>query len=152
MQAISEQNKKKERDEKIRPVEDFADSIFSECLPTKRLSDQSKKKDKERGKDEFLYMEDTSLSKDETTPISTKKRSPQMYHRSLSTTVIEPNRNLVSLPPVRRDPRTQDQASTKRDVKQPNNQGTSNLNKIFLFICGIVFNLELCCFSNYICE
>lgn len=125
---IPDQNKKKERDDKIRPVEDFADSIFSECLPGKRYSEPTKKKDKDRGKDEFLYTADIPLSKDETSPIATKKRSPQMYHRSLSTTVIEPNRNLVSLPPVRRDPRTQDQVSIKKDVKQPNNQGTFEYN------------------------
>ncbi|XP_077291257.1 unconventional myosin-IXa-like isoform X3 [Arctopsyche grandis] len=95
-------------------VEDYTDNIFTECLPSKRFSDQSKKKDKDRSREEFLNLEEVPIG-DDVAPSGKKRASPQMYHRSLSTTVLDPSgRNLVSLPPIRRDPRTQDQSSVKR--------------------------------------
>lgn len=63
-----------------------------------------------------------------------RKNSPQMYHRSLSTTVIEPleTRGLVSLPPVRRDPRIQEPSSSQRDF-QHSLPGMCTV-KIFYFV------------------
>ncbi|XP_045501467.1 unconventional myosin-IXAa-like isoform X2 [Colias croceus] len=49
---------------------------------------------------------------------TSRRTSPQVYHRSLSSTTLEPARALHSLPPVRRDPRdardTRDSGSKER--------------------------------------
>ncbi|GBP31606.1 Unconventional myosin-IXa [Eumeta japonica] len=49
---------------------------------------------------------------------NSRKTSPQMYQRSLSTTTLEPSgaRSLVSLPPVRRDPRHHDTHANKNNI------------------------------------
>ncbi|XP_050676154.1 unconventional myosin-IXAa-like [Leptidea sinapis] len=57
-----------------------------------------------------------------TTP--SRRTSPQVYQRSLSSTTLEPSRGLHSLPPVRRDPRdgrdTRDATDTRQEHKLDN--------------------------------
>ncbi|XP_049872025.1 unconventional myosin-IXAa-like [Pectinophora gossypiella] len=48
----------------------------------------------------------TSADTSETNRTGSRRGSPQVYQRSLSSTTLEPARGLLSLPPVRRDPRS----------------------------------------------
>ncbi|XP_034833459.1 unconventional myosin-IXa-like isoform X2 [Maniola hyperantus] len=63
----------------------------------------------------------------DTTKSSSRRTSPQVYQRSLSSTTLEPpGRALHSLPPVRRDPRDQRDSRDQRDHRDPHRTDTSS--------------------------
>ncbi|KAJ0175182.1 hypothetical protein K1T71_009323 [Dendrolimus kikuchii] len=57
-------------------------------------------------------------SSDSSNKSNSRRSSPQVYQRSLSSTTLEPARPLVSLPPVRRDPR--DHAHNRHNAHENN--------------------------------
>lgn len=96
-----------------------------------KTNEQVNRKDRE----ELLNPDDIQMSTEISPTLNRKRASPQLYHRSLSTTVLEPTngRNLVSFPPVRRDPRIHDN-STKRDQRHPGPQSLNQNSKHYRLI------------------
>lgn len=106
-------------------VDDIPSRILSDCLPNRRLQDQGRRNDLTR-EEIMLSVCELDSKRIDTSPSARQKSSPLMYHRSLSTTMLEPmasSRGLVSLPPVRRDPRMVDHTPLRRDSRYNNNPG-----------------------------
>lgn len=63
-------------------------------------------------------------------PAVSRRTSPQVYQRSLSSTTLEPARALHSLPPVRRDPRDARDSRDARDARDARDSSAAHRSDV----------------------